>query len=227
MIPESHSTWPIRVLGDPRWIEFNLKRWDQGRWRDPRDAAFQVLECWQWCDYIYRLVRACRPSRAVETGVYFGRSSVAILSALERNGAGRLVSIDLPTASAHFNEDGTMEASCGTYWKTGCLVPKDLRSRWELRLGDAKDLLPVAADGGIGFFLHDSEHTYRHMTFEYETAWKALAVGGILASDDTDWPVGHPEQPHAWPSFLERHRDELRPLPPGPMALRAVRKVTA
>jgi hypothetical protein len=225
-LPESRSIWPVHVLGNPRWIEFNLKRWSQVKWRDPRDAAYQVVECWRWCDYIYRLVRDCRPKVAIETGVYFGRSSAAILAALQHDGMGRLISIDLPTASDHFNEDGMMEASSGAYWRTGCLVPNSLRPQWELRLGDAKDLLPTAVDGGIGFFLHDSEHTYRHMTFEYETAWKALAVGGILASDDTDWPVGHPEMPHAWPEFLERHRGECRLLPEGPVGLRAIRRTS-
>jgi hypothetical protein len=35
--------------------------------------------------------------------------------------------------------------------------------------------------------MHDSEHSYECMRFEFETAWAALRDGGILVADDWDW----------------------------------------
>jgi hypothetical protein len=215
--PESGSIWPVHLVANPRWVVFNLKRWDLSRWRLPPDAAYEFRACALFCDYLYRLVRQARPERVVETGVFFGRSSAAILSALERNGRGRLVSIDLPVPGAYFNSDGRYESSPANAGRTGCLVPRQLRARWELRLGDARELLPAAVSGGVDLFLHDSEHSEAHMTFEYETAWARLPTGGVLASDDTDWSA-------AWPRFLARHAGEFCMLPYGPGYVRALRR---
>jgi len=35
--------------------------------------------------------------------------------------------------------------------------------------------------------MHDSEHPYECMIFEYEEAWKYLKSGGLLVSDDINW----------------------------------------
>jgi methyltransferase family protein len=218
-IPEPSSTWPVRVVGDPFWIRASLKHWDNVRWRDPRSAVDTFYLNIRYTDYFYRLTRLARPTLAVETGVHYGRSSVAILAALRRNGSGRLVSIDLPKVAGSVNVDGRVDSAHVRSWnETGHLVPRELRDRWELRLGDARELLPKAVAGGVGFFLHDSDHSYAHQAFEYETAWAALVPGGILASDDTDWSA-------AWPEFLERYRGAYQPLEDGPLAVRAVRKV--
>jgi hypothetical protein len=40
--------------------------------------------------------------------------------------------------------------------------------------------------GSIDIFIHDSEHSYENMMFEYMTAWDHLKEGGILLSDDTN-----------------------------------------
>ena len=68
----------------------------------------------------------------------------------------------------------------------GWAIPDDLLARWELRLGDAREVLPalLVETGEIDLFFHDSLHTREHMLFEFETAWPALARGGLLASDD-------------------------------------------
>jgi len=36
-------------------------------------------------------------------------------------------------------------------------------------------------------FIHDSLHTYDHMTWEFETAYPHLLSGGLLFSDDALW----------------------------------------
>ena len=200
-LPERSSLWPVRVVGDPRWAGLTLRRGDQRSLRLPINALWNLRNDARVADWLYRLVRQFRPRRAVETGVYFGKSTVAILAALRRNGVGRLISIDLP--------ESPEEAPSRTPKRIGKLVPASLRDRWELRLGDAKELLPAALSGGVDFFLHDSDHTYAHMTFEYETAWNALPVGGVLASDDTQWST-------AWDEFLLRHQGTYHVLPDGP-----------
>jgi len=150
------------------------------------------------------MVRKYRPTVMVETGVFLGRSSTAILAAMNRNGVGHLISMDLPVAM--------------TAGETGALVPREFKNRWELRLGDSHTLLPQVLAGGIDFFFHDSDHTYELQTFEYESAWPALRIGGILGSDDTN-------RSNAWASFLERHRGEYRVVENGPGPVRAIQRV--
>jgi hypothetical protein len=39
----------------------------------------------------------------------------------------------------------------------------------------------------LDLFYHDSLHTFEHMLWEYQTAWRFLRDGGILLSDDIFW----------------------------------------
>jgi hypothetical protein len=72
--------------------------------------------------------------------------------------------------------------------ETGMAVPRNLRVRWELIIGDARVELPkiLARFPEIDIFLHDSEHTYGHMMFEFEAALPSLRSGGVLLSDDVE-----------------------------------------
>lgn len=145
---------------------------------------------------LYGLVRALRPATIIETGTANGISTTYFLAALHRNGEGRLVSIDLPFSAGNAGEllpivEGT---SIGIYdaspvpagKEPGWVVPDELRAPWELRLGDARALLPAVLEevGEIQLFFHDSLHSREHMLFEFETAWPHLARGGVLVADD-------------------------------------------
>jgi hypothetical protein len=135
----------------------------------------------------YAIVREREPAVVVETGVLHGLSSLFLLRALERNGGGRLISIDLPSYDAPASHDGfvdTLPRGRGPGW----IVPQRLRSSWQLHLGRSLDLLPgVLRDAGtIDIFIHDSDHTYATMSTEYELAWEHLARGGLLVSDNID-----------------------------------------
>lgn len=41
--------------------------------------------------------------------------------------------------------------------------------------------------GQVDLFLHDSEHTYATMLFEFEIAWPYIRSGGYLVVDDVIW----------------------------------------
>ena len=143
---------------------------------------------------LYGLVRELRPGVLVETGVCNGVSTAVILCALERNGAGKLHSIDLPehTDTVYDQDDfweGKKGAAVPKDKAPGWVIPDELRERWELELGRSQDELQRLLHrlGAIDFFLHDSEHSPECMSFEYQAAWKHLRSGGVLASDDVRW----------------------------------------
>jgi predicted O-methyltransferase YrrM len=117
-------------------------------------------------------VRQRRPTLVVETGVANGYSTVLILSALKRNGHGRLLSVDV-------------NANVGT------LVRDEGTERWELSILPRRRRRSALAAliGGISeidLFIHDSDHSYGWQAFEYAMAWPRLAWDGILFSDDVD-----------------------------------------
>lgn len=124
---------------------------------------------------LYAVTRITRPSLAVETGVHDGLSSCLLLAALERNGGGRLVSVDLPSTDLPPGEP-----------QPGWLVPEELRERWELVLGDSRRLLPgLVATSEVDLFHHDSDHSREHRDFEFRTVFPRLSRRGILMSDET------------------------------------------
>lgn len=137
--------------------------WDDA---DPRLAGVA------WC-----LARHLRPDRVVETGVARGITTRVMLEALERNGRGRLWSIDLPPLLER--------ALAG---ETGAAVPPRLRERWTLLRGSSRRLLPrlVAELGPIDLFLHDSMHTSRNLGFELGQVWPALSPRGAALIDDVE-----------------------------------------
>jgi predicted O-methyltransferase YrrM len=122
----------------------------------------------------YALVRLLKPDVMVETGVGAGVSSWTILQAMEQNGKGRLVSIDLPTPNTELLPE------------VGYLVPNNLRTRWELRTGASQQLLPKVLSEltEIDIFQHDSRHSYSNQLREYRTAWPFIKQDGMLVSDD-------------------------------------------
>ena len=142
---------------------------------------------------LYGLVRGLGPRVAVETGVCNGVSTAFLLLALERNGSGELHSIDLPEVAGE-------EYAKETFWdgkggavippgkEPGWMVPAELRRRWHLVLGRSQDELPALLErvDEIDLFMHDSEHSYECMRFEFASAWSALRAGGVLIADDVN-----------------------------------------
>ena len=171
--------------------------------RDDREFQGHLERCLVDVPYVlpeaaelYVAVRAVKPGMIVETGVASGLSSAHILRALAANGTGTLHSIDLPNV-----QQGSVLPKGRT---SGWIVPDSLRGRWKLHLGDTRELLPdlLGTLGRIDIFLHDSDHSYEAMSFEFEQAFPRLEYGGLLMSDDTHLHS-------AWDDFCAKHG--LRP----------------
>jgi predicted O-methyltransferase YrrM len=143
--------------------------------------------------YLYAIVRTLRPRVAVETGVANGFSTAFLLQALHANGDGHLHSIDLPREVGRAYERGTFYEGEGRAGippgsEPGWLIPAELRDRWTLVLGRSQEELPSLLErlGTIDFFMHDSEHSFDCMWFEFTAAWPRLRQGGVLVSDDVN-----------------------------------------
>ena len=150
--------------------------------------------------YLYATVRTLRPKVAVETGVANGFSTAFLLQALHANGDGHLHSIDLPRevgreyeAGAFYAGEGRAGIPAGS--EPGWLIPDALRDRWTLHVGRSQDELSPLLEqlGTIDFFMHDSEHSYDCMWFEFNAAWPCLRGGGVLVSDDVNSTPAFPQ----------------------------------
>lgn len=141
----------------------------------------------------YALIRKYSIEKIVETGVSMGWSSFMILEALNRQNKGSLYSIDL-------NDSEMVKENGGV----GYLVPSNYKKRWNLIIGDSKQHLEklLHSLNKIDMFIHDSEHSDEHMSFEYNAAWKYLRKDGILCSDD----INHS---NAFKDFTSLHEKEI------------------
>jgi Methyltransferase domain len=147
------------------------------------------------------VVRQLKPTVVVETGVGRGVTTRVILEALERNGRGRLWSIDVPPLL----ERGLAD-------QTAAVVPADRKSRWTLIEGSSRRRLrPLLAElEHVDVFLHDSFHSARNLLFEWETATERLHRPGALLADDVDRNSALADFTRAHPRFdsvVCRHDD--------------------
>lgn len=132
----------------------------------------------------YALTRALAPDLVVETGVSSGISSTYLLLACHLNGKGHVYSIDI---------DNRQYLAPGN--EIGWIVPDELRALWSLLLGDSHLVLPhiLSQLGQVDIFIHDSNHTYADMKFEFETSYPHIRSGGLLLSDDTNFNTAFSE----------------------------------
>jgi len=126
--------------------------------------------------FCYVMVRTRMPDVVIETGVAYGLTSAFILQALTANGKGELWSVDLPPLA--YDPDSYV----------GVLIPTRLRGPWHLCRGSAVRCLPdlLKSVRNVDLFIHDSLHTYRNITKEFELVWPFIRPGGILMADDIE-----------------------------------------
>ena len=145
--------------------------------------------------FLYSLVRAIKPTVILETGVLHGYYTACFLKGILDNYRdysidAKVVSIDLPAydvipESTHAADIPNLPPGS----KPGWVIPDYLRDRWQLQVGDSRELLPTVLNNekNISLFFHDSLHTYSHMTYEFENAYPFLSEGGYLMSHDVHW----------------------------------------
>lgn len=118
--------------------------------------------------YTYTLIRETRPKTILETGVGYGYMSAVVLEALNKNRYGHLYSTDV------LEEVGIMT------WATD-------KSRWRKFIGKPKTIFQDALNGisgDIDIFIHDSDHSYKNMKYEFEKVYPRMSKKGWILSDD-------------------------------------------
>jgi len=137
---------------------------------------------------LYALVRLLRPAHAVEVGVSSGVSSAYLLRALEKNGRGTLHSVDLPKREI-LTRSGTPSPypswSIPAGRTSGWAVPFPLRRRWDLRLGDKKEVLPLlgAELPSVGLFVYDVPHSERQAALDFAAVDRRMSAGAVAIAD--------------------------------------------
>lgn len=124
---------------------------------------------------LYFLAVLKKPETIVETGVAAGFSSKAFLSALKKNGRGKLYSSDFP----YFRI-----ANPEKY--IGILVDQDLRPNWSLRLeGDRVNLPQIMSEiEKIDIFHFDSDKSYQGRQFAFDQIKSKISRDSIIIFDD-------------------------------------------
>jgi predicted O-methyltransferase YrrM len=159
-----------RVHYEPEYAQVRKSIAEQFSHAHRRFPEYYVVE--EGTAYLlYMLVRHMSPSLVLEVGVADGRSTQVILSALDANDKGRLVSVDINSA---------VGSAAGGHprWQLVIRSPGASSSR-ELR-----DLL--AYIGPPDLFLHDAMHTYPDQYADYVVAWDHMCAGSLFMSDDVD-----------------------------------------
>ena len=125
-------------------------------------------------DLLFAAAEALEAQRAIETGVAYGWSSLALLLSLSARPGGRLVSTDMPYTGR--NNDRFV----------GCVVPRELRPHWRLIDRADRDGLPLALRDlpAIDLCHYDSDKSYAGRMWAYPRLFAALRPGGCFISDD-------------------------------------------
>lgn len=120
-------------------------------------------------EVLYSIIRKSKPKTVIETGIANGLSTRLILSALNKNEQGKLISVDI-------NND------------VGGFLKGFDTSRWVCKIGKPREgfLSALSMVDGLDIFMHDSAHSYENMLFEYREAFKKLTQYGIVMSDDVN-----------------------------------------
>ncbi|MGI0131922.1 MAG: O-methyltransferase [Thermoplasmata archaeon] len=137
---------------------------------------------------LHALVRLLHPLHVLEVGVSSGVSSAYLLHALDMNGEGTLHSIDLPKPSTDVPGNGRpsrVSWSLPRGRSAGGAVPFGLRKRWDLRLGNKSDVIPILTRelARIDLVVYDVPHDDRATRGEFHLVDPRVPPGGVLIVD--------------------------------------------
>lgn len=172
---------------------------------------------------IYCLVRFYKPSKILETGVYYGGNTIFLLKALYKNNKGKLTSIDLPDKEIkkkfrknvekyrHPSVLNTEDYNEDLF--PGFIIPKKYQYRYELRLKEATSEINKLK-GQYNIYIHDSDHSFKYLLNEINAAEKKMNKKGIIIVDDIDWSnafYSHVCKKKYYPMiFSDNGKDNLR-----------------
>jgi predicted O-methyltransferase YrrM len=129
---------------------------------------------------LYSICEAMNVKSAIETGVAYGWSSLAILLSLHNRAPGNLVSIDMPYPKMD-NENFV-----------GIVISPYLKEKWNLIRESDYTGLPKALNlfKEIDFCHYDSDKSYSGRMRSMKLIWNKLKKGGIFISDDISDNLG-------------------------------------
>lgn len=126
-------------------------------------------------DLLFAATKLMGATTAVETGVAYGWSSLAVLAGQSNITDARLLSVDMPYPKTN-NEVFV-----------GIVVPDEFRFRWTLIREPDRNGIKRAiktAQRPIDLVHYDSDKSYQGRRYAYPLLWNALRSGGIFISDD-------------------------------------------
>ena len=146
---------------------------------------------------MYAWLTANPPEVAVEIGMAYGLSALTMLTAMEKNRRGKLISID-----PYIQFDSARRSALLAIEKSG------LAMRHQHRHEKSELALPALVAEGVqaDFVYIDGHHGFDHAFVDMFYADRLVPVGGVIAFDDTGWRAVHKVI-----QYMLRHRryDEL------------------
>lgn len=124
---------------------------------------------------LHAAIKISGAKHIIETGVAYGWSSLAILSAINDREGAQLISVDMPYPKA------------GNEPFVGIVVPEQLRKPWKIIRQPDRPGLKVALKQfhqKIDFCHYDSDKSWWGRQYAYPLLWAALSPGGLFISDD-------------------------------------------
>lgn len=141
-----------------------------GMHRFPEDWPVPAAMELESCVFLYSLVRRARPTFVLQTGCFRGVSAAFIAQALEDNGLGTILSIEI---RRDFTKDAEMFVK-----KAG------LTHRSFIIEGDSLQVPCIRECQAIDILLLDSDHSYNQVSGELERFGPQVSEGGFLVLHD-------------------------------------------
>ncbi len=134
------------------------------------------------CVAMYRFLKDNPPKIAIEIGMAYGVSSLAILTALEENQCGQLISID-----PYFGFEQIRLSALKAIHDSG------LSERHRHLQMVSETALPQLISEGVtpDFVYIDGHHGFDHAFVDFFFADRMIPVGGTIAFDDSQWRSVH------------------------------------
>jgi predicted O-methyltransferase YrrM len=144
--------------------------------------------------FLHYCVRQLKPKIIVQTGTSNGVSCAHLAMGLAHtDGPTRFGAIDMPNIyrpdDPAFHQKMVYGVLIPPGKSSGWLIPDRLLRRFECMSGNSKELLPKLLEkiGKVDFFYHDSDHSYDHMWWEFETVLPYMNPHGLIIADNIAW----------------------------------------